>query len=98
MIPPAAARPLLGTLPFALGAGGRATAVLATERDCLRCQEGSFRSFFLMAWCANEIRVMGRMNWKEGRRRKQRSVFDFQCGKLSSTISLSTQAGDIQPP
>ena len=42
-----------------------ALAAAVTERDCLRCQEGSFRSFFLMAWCANEIRVMGRMNWKE---------------------------------
>ena len=40
---------------------GTAVEVVA-EQDCFRCQEGSFRNFFLMAWCANEIRVMGRMN------------------------------------
>ena len=43
-------------------ATAREVAAVGTALDCFRCHEGSFRSFFLMAWCANEMRVMGRIN------------------------------------
>ena len=53
-------------MPFveasAVLAAAREVAAVGGAPDCFRCQEGSFRNFFLMAWCANEIRVMGRMN------------------------------------
>ena len=53
-VPLVAARAVLAT--------AREVAAVGAALDCFRCHEGSFRSFFLMAWCANEMRVMGRMN------------------------------------